>query len=108
MAYNMTFPPPQNATDFTAFLKYMNSLTDVGSGGNLGILFLVLISGVLFMMTKAFGTERALGISFFITGIFAGLFRLLDLVNNYVVSVCTILAAMGVWLYFKEAAPYEQ
>ena len=106
---NLTFPPPSaNSTDFLGMLSYFNNLTDVGSGGMFWTVMLIVLSGVLFLMMKSFGTEKALGITALIIGILSFLFRMIGWVNDYTVTICIILAIFGVYLLVKEAAPYEQ
>lgn len=106
---NLTFQPPNaGQTDILGMLDYINSLTDVGSGGMFWTVMLIVFGGVLFLMMKSFGTEKSFGITTIIICVIAWLFRLLSWVNDYTVTVCTILMIFGIYLLTKEAAPYEQ
>lgn len=107
MTVNWTFPPPKNVSSLSEQIAYFNSLTDVGTGGNLGNLGLILIGSVLFLMTRDKGIERALGISTLITGITGVLFRFLRLVNDYVLTVSIIFAILGLFLIVKEHGNVE-
>ena len=106
---NLVFPPPSgNATDFLGMLTYINNLTDVGQGGMFWTVMLIVFGGILFLMMKSFSTERALGVTTIIICIISWLFRILNWVNNYTITITTILMIFGVYLLVKESAPYEQ
>lgn len=104
---SLIFDNPQNVTTFLQQIQYINGLTDVGFGGVLGILILFILGGVLFLMMRSYGPERAIGVSTFVIGIIGILLRMLQLVNNYAVTVCVLLTVLGIYLIVKEAAPYE-
>jgi len=74
----------------------------------LGTILLILIAGVVFLSTKAFGIERAAGTSFFVVGILAVFLRIMGLINNFVLGVAVIFSAIGIYLLVKESAQYEQ
>lgn len=104
---DLVFEPPVNATTFPNMLQYFNSLTDVGQGGALGIVILVVFGAVLFFMTKSFGTERAAGTSFFIAGLVAVLLKILNLINNQVLTIAVIFSILGIYLLIKESSNYD-
>lgn len=66
---DLVFPPPTNATTLIQKIQYIDSLTDVGFGGILGMVFLIIIFGALFLMQKAFAIEKAFAVSMFITSV---------------------------------------
>jgi len=105
---NLTFEAPNNVTSLIDMLGYFNNLTDTGQGGMFWTVMLIVFGGMLFLMMKSFSTERAFGITTFVVWIGAILFKLLNWVNNAVLTICSILMVAGVYLIFKEAAPYEQ
>lgn len=96
----------QNGT-LLEFFNKANSFTDVGYGGILGILILLVVGVVLFLMMKSYGLERAFGvtgISIFIIGLFM---RIFGLVNDYVLYICIVLLVVGFILLLKDSAQYE-
>ena len=104
---DLVFAAP-NSTDFVGMLSYINSLTDVGQGGMFWTVMLIVFGGILFLMMKSYSTERSLGITTILVCVISWLFRLMSWVNDFVVTICTILMIFGVYLLVKEAAPYEQ
>lgn len=107
MPIDYIFATPGNVTTFVQQLAYFNSLTDVGYGGILGIIFLIVLDGIMFQMMKAFSVARAGAVTFFIGGIFAVMLRLMDLINNYILTISIILSILGVYLLIKESEKYE-
>ena len=101
-------PPARGTTEFIGMLSYFNSLTDVGQGGMFWTVMLIVFGGIIFMMMRAYSPEKSLGITSIIICVVAILFRILSWVNDYVVTVCVIIMAFGIYLLVKEAAPYEQ
>jgi len=102
------FNPPTNQSTFIEMLTYFNNLTDVGQGGMFFTVMLIVLGGILFMMMRAYSPERALGITGIIICLISWLFRLLNWVNDAVVTICTILMVFGVYLLVKEGAAFEQ
>jgi hypothetical protein len=101
------FPLTQNVTTLAQQFGYLNSLTDVGFGGILGIIILVLLTGMLFLMLKSFSIGKAAGVSFFVGGIFAVLLWAMNLINNTVLTISVIFAVLGLILLIKESSKYE-
>lgn len=106
MAINFTFPIP-NTTDFLGAVNYFNSLTDVGQGGMFFTIMLIVFGGIMFMMMKNYGAEKALGFTGIMVAVIAWLFRILSWVNDITVTICTILGAIGLILIIKGASDYE-
>lgn len=110
---NLVFAHPGNVSTFYQQFCYINSLTDVGAGGFIGTGIIILIGVVLFMMMKSYSFERAFAVSAMITGVLGVLLSIMgtsggcSLVNNYVVTICIVLAVVGVLLLMKEASQYE-
>lgn len=92
----------------TELLQKVNSFTDVGYGGVLGILFLFVIGASLFLISRKYGNERALGISSFVVVFFAIIFRIFGLISDGVLTICIILFILGVGMLIKDSAQYEQ
>ena len=107
MAIDFVFAPPTNNTGFIGMISYINNLTDVGQGGMFFTVMLIVLAGILFMMMRAYSPERAFGITSIIIGIIAWLFRILDWVNDEVITIITILMIFGVYLLMKEAEAFE-
>jgi hypothetical protein len=101
------FPNPENTTDFLKQLVYINSLTDTGSGGILGTLFLVIIFSTLFMIQKAFSYDKALYTSALITSFLAILFRILNLTNDFILYLGIIGIIFSLWMLQKESSQGE-
>jgi len=99
------FQPPTNQTDFLDMLTYFNNLTDVGQGGMFFTVMLIVFGGILFMMMRAWGSEKSFGITSIVVCIIAWLFRLMSWVNDYMVTVATILMIFGVYLLIKQPEP---
>lgn len=95
-------------TTFTEMLNKINSFTDVGQGGILGIFILIVVFAPLWMMMRSYGNERAFAVAGLITGFIGVLLAILHLISNAVLYLCIILSAVGILLLLKEAANYEQ
>ena len=88
-------------------LQKINSFTDVGFGGILGIFILIVVGGVLYLMMKGYGNEKSLSVTMFITSIIGLLLRLLGLISDYVFYICVILFVVGIIFLLKDAGQYE-
>lgn len=101
-------PDLNSTTMFLDQVCYINSLTDTGNGGILGIVMLIIIFGALFMTLKSFKLESALPVASLITAFLGILLRFIPcMINDYVLYVCIILVVYSIYLLFKEAANYE-
>ena len=107
MSLYETFDLKMNETSLIGFLKKVNDLTDVGSGGVLGIFILIVVGFPLFLMMRSYGNERAFAVSGMITALIGLFLRIFGLIGQYVFYVCIILFAIGTILLLKEAAKYE-
>jgi hypothetical protein len=96
------FATPGNVTSFVQQLAYINSLTDVGAGGMLGIGLLILIGGVLLLMMKSFTFERSFSVAALVTAILSALLRIMGLINDTTLTICIVLGVFGLILLFKE------
>lgn len=92
---------------FGMFAK-INSFTDVGQGGMLGIFILLVVGGVLFMMMKAYGTEKALSVTMLITSLVGLILRVLGLIGDTVFYICIMLFVVGIIFMMRDAEKYEQ
>ena len=90
------------------FLNKVNSFTDTGAGGILGIFILVVIGVPLFLMMKGYGNERALAVSGLVTAIIGLFIRIFGLINDVTFYIVIIILVGSLILLLKEAAQYEQ
>lgn len=104
---NLVFDVPRGNTTLVDFVGYINSLTDFGFGGIIGLTFLIVISSIVFFMTRTQGNERALALSFILTAFLSVLLRILNLITDKIMSICIVLAFIGLWLLIKEDDKYE-
>lgn len=94
-------------SDITSLLQVADSFTDIGAGGVLGIIILLIIGTVLFFMSRSYGTERAFGMSSFIVAVCAIFLKIIGLINNYVLGGSIIIALIGFYLIMKEAGQFD-
>jgi len=94
-------------SSLVGMLRHINSFTDVGQGGILGIFILVVVGGVLYLMMKNYGNEKSLSVTMFVTSIIGLFLRLLGLISDYVFYICVILFVVGVIFLLKDAGQYE-
>jgi len=91
----------------TEFLQKIDSFTDVGQGGVLGIFIMIVVGGTLYFMMSRFNRKDAFGVSAFITGVLGILLRILSLVNDYVLWIGIALMIIGIYFIHEEASNYE-
>jgi hypothetical protein len=109
---DLVFPIP-SIENFGEFVKYIDQLTDVGMGGILGILILMIFGSVLFLMLKSYGTEKSAGVTFFITGIIGVMLRIFatsdgwSLINNYTLTIVILLSVLGLYMLLRESAKQD-
>lgn len=108
MTYGQVFDFTVNDSSIVGLFQKINSFTDVGQGGILGIFILLVVGGVLFMMMKGFGNERALSVTMFVVSLVGMLLRIIGLIGDYVFYVCILLLVLGVVFMIKDAEKYEQ
>lgn len=105
---DLIFNAPNNVTTITGWMDYLNYLTDTGQGGMFWTVILVVFGSILFLLIKAYSTEKAFGVTSIIVCVTALLFKLIGLISNTVFTITIIIMLYGVVLLVKEAAPYEQ
>ena len=88
-------------------LKKINSFTDVGFGGSIGILILLIVGGGLTMMLRAYGNERAFPVSMFVTCIIGVFLRIIGLINDLVFWIVIALGILSIIFLIKEQSQYE-
>lgn len=105
---------PGQVFDFTVtdnslvgLLQKINSFTDVGFGGVLGILIMMIVGGSLFLMMRTYGNERAFPVALLVASLLSLLLRLLNLIGDTVFWVCIALFIISVLLLYKEQGQYE-
>ena len=94
-------------SSLVGMLQKINSFTDVGQGGILGIFILLVVGGVLYLMMKGYGNEKSLSVTMFITSIIGLFLRLMGLISDYVFYICVILFVVGIIFLLKDAGQYE-
>jgi len=107
MAEGQIFDFTVNDSSLVGLIQKINSFTDVGQGGVLGIFILLVVGGILFMMMKNYGNERALAVTMFVTSFVGMLLRLIGLIGDNVFYICLILFVLGLILLIKEAEKFE-
>lgn len=105
---------PGQVFDFTVdnstligLIQKINSFTDVGQGGMIGIFILIVVGAGLFLMMRSFGNERALPVSMLITSVIGVLLRLIDLIGDEVFWICIALLLVAVLMLIREQSQFE-
>lgn len=91
----------------TELLGKINSFTDVGQGGVLGLFIMIVVGGTLYFMMSKYGRKDAFGVATTITGVFAILLRILGLVTDYILWIAIALTIIGIYFIHEEASNYE-
>lgn len=105
---DFVFSTPGNVSTIGQMARYVNSLTDVGSGGMLAVIFMIVFASGLFMMIRGTaGPKRAFGVAAILNAIVAVICRIGQYVNDQVLTVSVIVAAVGLWMIFSESSRYE-
>lgn len=94
----MVFNTCSNCTTLFQQIYYLDSLTDVGFGGFIGIAFLLVIQGVLFLVQKAFAVEKAFAVSMLITSFLGMLLAAMNLLSNKIIYLCLTLLVVAIFL----------
>lgn len=100
-----------NDTSTVGFLNKINSFTDVGQGGVIGIEILLIIGGALFLMMKGYSRltmTASMATSMLITATIGIFLRLMGLINDTVLTICIIILVLSIFMLMRESAPYEQ
>jgi len=96
-----------NDSSLVGMLQKINSFTDVGQGGVLGIFILMVVGGALFFIMRGYGNERAFPVAALITALIGLFLRLLGLIGDTVFWICIALLVVGVAFLIKEQGQYE-
>jgi hypothetical protein len=107
MTYGQIFDFIVNDSSLMGMFQKINSFTDVGQGGILGIFILIVIGVVMFMMMKAYGNEKALSVTMFVTSLIGLFLRILGLIGEKVFYICIVLFVVGVIFMMKDAEKYD-
>jgi len=97
---DLVFDAPTNVTTFVQKIAYLDGLTDVGFGGILGVVFLLIIFGVLILMMKSFRFESVIAPASFITAFLGILIRILFPISDQIIYISIIILIIGL-LYLK-------
>lgn len=102
------FPDPNaTAVNFIDKLRYIDSLTDVGSGGMLGLVILIVIFSVLFLMMKSFKMESALAVSALITAVCGVLIRIMILTNDLIIYISIIMFVGALYFLRRSSSQFD-
>jgi hypothetical protein len=96
-----------NDSSLLGLFHKIDSFTDVGQGGIIGIFILMVVGGVLFLMMKGFGNERALSVTMLVVSILGFLLRFMGLIGDIVFYICLILLVLGIAFLIKDSEKYE-
>jgi len=98
-----------NDSSLVGMLQKINSFTDVGKGGAIGIYILIVVGGALFFMMRGAtnSNERAFPVAALITALIGLFLRLLGLIGDQVFWVCIALLIVAVLFLIKEQGQYE-
>ena len=99
--YEFLFAAPDNATTFTKQLDYVNNLTDVGAGGVLGLVIMLVFGGALFGIMKSFSFDKALSVAMFVTSILGIFLRILGLITDNILYISIILLVISLFMLWK-------
>ena len=94
-------------SSLVGMLQKINSFTDVGQGGILGIFILLIVGGGLFFMMRTSGNERAFPVALFVTSIIGLFLRLLGLIGDPVFWICIALLVIAILFLIKEQGQFE-
>lgn len=105
---------PGQVFDFTVtdsslvgLLQKINSFTDVGQGGVIGILIMIVVGGALFLMMRSFGNERAFPVAMLVTALVGLFLRIMDFIGDEVFWVSIALLIVSVLILLREQGQYE-
>jgi hypothetical protein len=107
MPVGQVFDFTLNDSSLTGMFAKINSFTDVGQGGILGIFILLVVGGVMFMMMKAYGNEKALSVTMLVTSLIGLFLRILGLIADYVFYICIVLFVVGIIFMMKDSEKYD-
>ena len=88
-------------------LQKINSFTDVGQGGVLGIFILIVVGGGLLLMMRVAGNERAFSVAALVTSIIGVFLRILGLIGDVVFWICIAMFLISVISIIKEQSKFE-
>lgn len=104
---DMLFNPPQNVTNFLGFLNYTNYMTDIGSGGILGVGILLAVFFGIFLIAKSFSVDRAFVPAALIASFVALFLRILGLINDVIFYLCLIVLIFAIYTLFHARSNEE-
>jgi len=96
-----------NDSSLVGLIQKINTFTDVGQGGLLGIFILMVVGGALFLMMKGYGSEKALPVTMLVTSLIGLLLRFIGLIGDNVFYICIVLFVVGIIFMIKESEKYE-
>lgn len=89
---------PYNVTSFLSLMHYANNAVD----GMLGLGILIAMGIIIFLATKLYSYERALGLSAFITFIIALFFKFINLISDGILFGCIVYLIAGIIALWSE------
>lgn len=106
--------PPGQVFDFTVqnnslieLIKKIDSFTDVGFGGTIGIIILLVVGFSLFSMMRFFGNERAFPVAMLVTSIIGLLLRIVELVSDQVFWISVGLLIISAIMLIREQGQFD-
>lgn len=96
-----------NATDFIGMLKDINTFSDMGQGGIVGIVILLLTFAGAFLVSKAFSFEKSFGYAGFATAIIGMFLGAMGLINAFTFEVVLVLLVISLFFLWKERSNEE-
>jgi hypothetical protein len=101
------FEPPTDVVTFAEKIAYIDSLTDIGFGGMLGIGMMIVIFSVLFLMMKSFRMDTAWAPAALITAVCGILIRVFLPISDNVIYISIVILAISVLGLMKESSNQE-
>lgn len=94
-------------SSLTGMLQKINYFTDVGEGGSIGIIILLVVGVPLFLMMRSLGNERAFSPALLVTSLIGLFLRLLGLINDTIFEICIGLLIVSILFLIKEQGQFE-
>ena len=96
-----------NDSSLGGLIQKINSFTDVGQGGILGIFIMLVLGFGLFFIMREKGNERAFPVSLLITSVIGLLLRLAGLIGDATFWISIALLLISVIMLIREQGQFE-
>lgn len=94
-------------SSFMGLLHKIDSFTDVGPGGVLGILIMILVGGGLTMMLRQSGNERAFPVGLFVASLIGIFLRIMNFIGDKIFWACIALLIISIIFLIREQGKFE-